>query len=512
MFKHAAAAFFVALFSSQSFAQGDVPLSGTYTYGAIGAQYFDPCTPTVDSLVTLGERGTIAFNPAGTFTWDSTEHRACASGGVDVVSDSRSGTYDCSLDGTLELDFGPIFGVEVRPFQMTWERDIFVLQGTDPGEPITLIGIRNGVGMSKADLDGAYALAAFSQEQVSGGVRSQVEWGTASFDGAGNFSATNSNREFGPAGQFTGSGGDSGSYSVLADGQIDIGGSGTTGMVSTDGSVAFLSEWSGTESFLTVLVRKGSSAPTSGTLNGDWFISLVGAEQPAPFASSSQRGATGVVSIGFGGPFTFNGDSAWADLSGSGGGPDSSTGTMLLAADGSLTISSVGSTYIVDGWMADREDFGIMASVNEPSDMLMGFLIRDRGPLDTLGVSQVSVSAGGSQPLSIWTGKDNAFLAYFVLGSLSGTTPGIPVGGEVMPLNYDSYTSFTLTNPNSPILTGSFAGLDMFGAGIASFNVPPASSPAYVGLTVHHAFVVFDPSDPDGVGMVSNAVQAEIVP
>jgi hypothetical protein len=81
-----------------------------------------------------------------------------------------------------------------------------------------------------------------------------------------------------------------------------------------------------------------------------------------------------------------------------------------------------------------------------------------------------------------------------------------------MPLNYDSYTSFTLTNPNSPILTGSFAGLDMFGAGIASFNVPPASSPAYVGLTVHHAFVVFDPSDPDGVGMVSNAVQAEIVP
>lgn len=367
--------------------------------------------------------------------------------------------------------------------------------------------------MSNADLDGAYALAAFSQEQVSGGVRSQVDWGTASFDGAGNFSATNSNREFGPAGQFMGSGGDSGSYSVLADGQIDIGGSGTTGMVSTDGSVAFLSEWSGTESFLTVLVRKGASAPTSGTLNGDWFISLVGAEQPAPFASSSQRGATGVVSIGgFGGPFTFNGDSSWAELSGSGGGPDSSTGTILLAADGSLAITSEGSPYIVDGWMADREDFGIMASVNEPSDMLMGFLIRDRGPLDTLGVSQVSVSAGGSQPLSIWTGKDNAFLAYFVLGSLSGTTPGIPVGGEVMPLNFDSYTSFTLTNPNSPILAGSFAGLDMFGAGIASFNVPPASSPAYVGLTVHHAFVVFDPSDPDGVGMVSNAVQAEIVP
>ncbi|MFT4710592.1 MAG: hypothetical protein ACI9D0_001094 [Bacteroidia bacterium] len=512
MFKHTAVAIIVALFSLQSFAQEDVPLSGTYTYGAIGAQYFDPCTPGVDSLVTLGERGTIAFNPAGTFTWDSTEHRACASGGVDVVSDSRSGTYDCSLDGTLELDFGPIFGVEVRPFQMTWERDIFVLQGTDPGEPITLIGIRHGVGMSNADFNGTYALAGFGQEQVLGGVNSFVDFGEAAFDGAGNYSSTSSYNEFGPGGQSTGINSDSGAYTILANGQIALGGSGPIGMISADGSVAFVAEWSGTESLLTVLARKGTGAPTSGALDQDWYLSEIGAEQPATFASSAQWGATGVVSIGgFGGAFTFNGDGAWVDLGGSGGGPDGGSGTVLLAADGSLTISNPGSP-VANGWLADREDFAIFASLNEASDMSLGILVRDRGPLDTFGIGEVSVGTGGQQPLSIMTGKDNASLPYFVLGSLSGMTPGTPVGGEVMPLNIDGYTNFTLSHPNSVLLPGSFTTLDMFGSGIATFNVPPAVLAAFVGLTLHHAFIVLDPSDPDGVRMVSNAVKVDLVP
>ena len=517
MFKLATFGFIVGIFCSQSFAQGDFPLSGTYTYGAIGAEYFDACTPSVNSFVTLGERGTVAFSPAGTFTIDSTEHRACAAGGVDLVTDSRSGTYDCSLDGTLLLDFAPATpGSEVVPFQMTWERDIFVMQDTGFGEPITLIGIRHGDGMSNADLDGAYALAAFSQEQVSGGVRSQVDWGTASFDGAGNFSATNSNREFGPAGQFTGSGGDSGSYSVLADGQIDIGGSGPVGMISADGSVAFVAEWSGTESSLTVLAKKGTGAPTSGALDRDWFLSEFGAEQPAASASSAQWGATGVVSTvvgvgGFGGPFTVNADGAWVDLFGSGGGPDSGAGTISLQTDGLLTISIPGSPVVV-GWMADREDFAIFANLDEASDMSLGILVRDRGPLDTFGISQVSVGSGGQQPLSIETGKDNAFLPYFVLGSLSGTLPGTPVGGEVMPLNIDGYTNFTLSHPNSALLPGSFNGLNKFGSGTATFNVPPAILGAFVGLTLHHAFIVLDPADPDGVRMVSNAVKVDLVP
>lgn len=513
MFKQLVFASSFALLSLPSFGQGDVPLNGTYTYGAIGAEYFDACTPTVNSFVTLGERGTIIFNAAGTFTINLTEHRACASGGIDIVTESGNGTYDCALDGTLLLDFAPATpGVEVVPFQMTWDRDILVMQDTDIGEPITLIAIRHGAGMTNADLNGAYALGGFGQEQVPGGVNSIVDFGTATFDGAGNFSATTSYREFGPGGMSTGSGSDSGSYSVLANGQIDLGGSGPVGMISPDGSVGFVAEWSGTESLLTVFARKGTSAPTSGALDWDWYLSEFGAEHPGPFASSAQWGATGVVSIGgFGGPFTFAGDSAWVDLGGSGGSPDSGAGTILLASDGSLTISNPGSP-IVNGWMADREDFAIFASLNEASDMSLGILLRDRGPLDTLGVSQVSVSAGGSQPLSILTGKDNAFLPYFVLGSLSGTTPGFPFGGETLPLNVDSYTLFTLSNPNSPLLPGSFSGLDFFGAGVCSFNVPPASSPTYIGLSMHHAFIVLDPSDPDGVRMISNAVKVDLVP
>ncbi|MFT6041084.1 MAG: hypothetical protein ACI9C2_001251, partial [Gammaproteobacteria bacterium] len=50
------------------------------------------------------------------------------------------------------------------------------------------------------------------------------------------------------------------------------------------------------------------------------------------------------------------------------------------------------------------------------------------------------------------------------------------------------------------------------GSGIATFNVPPAVLAAFVGLTLHHAFIVLDPSDPDGVRMVSNAVKVDLVP
>ena len=67
------------------------------------------------------------------------------------------------------------------------------------------------------------------------------------------------------------------------------------------------------------------------------------------------------------------------------------------------------------------------------------------------------------------------------------------LNGVHIPLNYDHYTDFTIGFVNSPVLKNFRGTLDGSGSAQASFNVPPNLPPA-VGLTVHHAYIVFNNS------------------
>ena len=53
--------------------------------------------------------------------------------------------------------------------------------------------------------------------------------------------------------------------------------------------------------------------------------------------------------------------------------------------------------------------------------------------------SQVSLATGGAHAMDLNAGLANAGLLYFVLGSVTGTSPGITSNGVVLPLNYDAY-------------------------------------------------------------------------
>jgi len=114
----------------------------------------------------------------------------------------------------------------------------------------------------------------------------------------------------------------------------------------------------------------------------------------------------------------------------------------------------------------------------------------------TVAPCEVSVSAGGTQALSLSPGAAHDFQLYFLLGSASGTSPGIPVDGVVLPLNIpDPYFSFTLNSPNTTLLSQSFGVLLGGGAATASFNIPAGVAPAsLVGVTLNHAYLVFDSS------------------
>lgn len=105
-------------------------------------------------------------------------------------------------------------------------------------------------------------------------------------------------------------------------------------------------------------------------------------------------------------------------------------------------------------------------------------------------VSSIPIAAGGRQRFSIDAGQARAGQAYMILGSLSGTAPGIFAGNVHIPLNFDGYTSLLLA-PGA-LFTARFHGtLGQSGTARAQYLLPGGL--AIPPLLLHHACVVLDP-------------------
>lgn len=103
----------------------------------------------------------------------------------------------------------------------------------------------------------------------------------------------------------------------------------------------------------------------------------------------------------------------------------------------------------------------------------------------------VSAVQGGTQDFTLNAGASFAGSIYFLLGTISGTAPGVVVDSLLLPLNPDSYFLFTLDHPNVPPLTNSFGFLDGQGSAAASIGVPPGGiPPGLIGQTMHHAYAL----------------------
>ena len=117
----------------------------------------------------------------------------------------------------------------------------------------------------------------------------------------------------------------------------------------------------------------------------------------------------------------------------------------------------------------------------------------DVGPAGLAGTpEQISLAAGGTQSFSLDAGPSLAGLPYLLLGSTSGTSPGIPIDGVQLPLNADVYLTLSLIGPNAPPLSSSLGTLDAQGKAAAAFTLPPGLSPTLAGAQLHHAFVVVE--------------------
>jgi FG-GAP repeat/FG-GAP-like repeat len=168
----------------------------------------------------------------------------------------------------------------------------------------------------------------------------------------------------------------------------------------------------------------------------------------------------------------------------------------------------VGLGASVDG--DSHPDFACAAPYDDTPLNDAGSIRLDSGAVLPLGASVFAMSVYGQapakqQPLSLAAGPSFANKFYLLLGSASGTNPGTPAGPSTLPLNLDSYLLLTLSNPNSPPLLSSFKPLNSSGHGSAAVVMPQGATPSLIGLTLHHAYVVFHLIGPTIV-YTSNAV------
>jgi hypothetical protein len=115
-----------------------------------------------------------------------------------------------------------------------------------------------------------------------------------------------------------------------------------------------------------------------------------------------------------------------------------------------------------------------------------------------------SLSKGGRQLFFLDAQVARAGQPFLLAGSLSGTKPGIVLGGHTVPLNPDALTAISLTNTNRYPYVNSNGRLDLFGKSAASITLPPGLSSALLGVTMHHAFITWS----DTTGQVTHASNA----
>ena len=137
-------------------------------------------------------------------------------------------------------------------------------------------------------------------------------------------------------------------------------------------------------------------------------------------------------------------------------------------------------------------------------------LLRVELPQLVGGPDTLSLSAGGQLRFDLCAGVAHAGEPYFVLGSTAGTTPGLPLGVDTLPLNPSAYLNLSLGAPNQPPLVDTLAALDSYGRAQAGLALPSGSDPVLAGLTLHHAYLQLDASF--AITGASNALQAQLVP
>lgn len=152
------------------------------------------------------------------------------------------------------------------------------------------------------------------------------------------------------------------------------------------------------------------------------------------------------------------------------------------------------------------------SAFNQTSQKTDAILFRMQPKSLVADVPSLSLAAGGAQNLNLEAGAMHAGDFYLILGSASGTSPGLPVDGVTLPLNVDSYLLLSLSSAGSGLFQGTLGFLDATGSASASLQLPAGSDPSLAGLTLHHAGLVLDLASGAQAVLATNAESLVLLP
>ncbi|HZN41516.1 MAG TPA: right-handed parallel beta-helix repeat-containing protein [Planctomycetota bacterium] len=115
--------------------------------------------------------------------------------------------------------------------------------------------------------------------------------------------------------------------------------------------------------------------------------------------------------------------------------------------------------------------------------------------------AEIHLARGGIQELT-FDAPQLAGAFYLVLGSVTGTTPGLPLGDFTLPLNYDFWMLATALTPNVGVLRNTLGFVGPEGLATATLVAPPLPAQLH-GVVFHHAVVALQQSS---IAFVSNPV------
>jgi hypothetical protein len=121
----------------------------------------------------------------------------------------------------------------------------------------------------------------------------------------------------------------------------------------------------------------------------------------------------------------------------------------------------------------------------------------------------LSIADGGQQELLLNAGASHAGEVYLLLGSASGTSPGIPLGIGSLDLVPDAYFAWLLGAPNQTLAKQALGLLDGQGRARARIEIPAGQLPlAAQNQVLHHAYVTLGSAPGASIllTLVSNAV------
>ncbi|HET6164966.1 MAG TPA: DUF1028 domain-containing protein [Planctomycetota bacterium] len=124
----------------------------------------------------------------------------------------------------------------------------------------------------------------------------------------------------------------------------------------------------------------------------------------------------------------------------------------------------------------------------------------------TSDVASLSAAAGGTANLSLF-GPEGTAPPYLLLASASGTTPGLPIGPVVLPLNFDNVLVLSFLLRNSAHFVNTDGTLLADGTQAAQFTVAANELSPLIGYDLAFAYITRSP-----VTFASNAVLVNVQP